>query len=475
MAEVFLARYGGLEGFEKHLVIKRILPRFSHDRALLRLFFEEARTHVSLSHGNLVSVFDFGRVGNEYFIAMEYVAGVDLAKLIGPLGRGNALPPGWVAYLGIEICRALGYVHRRGLVHRDVSPRNVLLSRDGEVKLSDFGLVLTQQSDHAALGTLAFAAPEQARGERADGRSDLYALGVVLAEASTGTVARPSNDEASAIAVARAGAPLAIEGPFAAVIARATQTDPTERFDTADAMLAALEQAAAAVGYRREEVAREIGRRVTELAPDVVLSPNDEAPAARHELDVTAPEGPRGRPPVETYFRDRKSASFVDEVLDDAPPPRRSGRLIVFAALGATAIGAVGAIALTRSRAQAPLERHAGPTPREDLASALPIASRDLAASADLVPPVDLAPPAPPRATPPRAAPLRTGTLAIQCTPWCVPLIDGVRRGDDRRHHTIVVGAGRHRVSAERLTDRLDRTVEVEAGRTVNLAFDFRD
>src|SRR5207245_829740 len=101
MAEVFLARYLGPEGFEKRLVIKRVLPQLSDDPRLLRMFFEEARTQVSLSHGNLVSVFDFGRVGNEYFIAMEHVPGADLSLLLGSArADGKPLPPSLCAHLG---------------------------------------------------------------------------------------------------------------------------------------------------------------------------------------------------------------------------------------------------------------------------------------------------------------------------------------------------------------------------------------
>src|SRR5439155_10683710 len=139
--------------------------------------------------GNLVSVFDFGRVGNDYFIAMEQVHGADLATLCAyERQAGRALSPALAAYVGIEVCRGLGYVHRRGFVHRDVSPRNILLSVDGEVKLSDFGLVLAATSAGAqgVRGTLGYMTPEQARGDAVDGRSDLYSLGLVLAEAVRG-------------------------------------------------------------------------------------------------------------------------------------------------------------------------------------------------------------------------------------------------------------------------------------------------
>src|SRR5205814_8727751 len=121
-----------------------------------------------------------------------------------------------------------GSVPRRGFVHRDVSPRNVLLSSDGEVKLSDFGLALAAASEAApgVRGTLAYMAPEQARGERVDGRGDLYALGIVLAEALLGRRAREAASDAEALALARAGAPVEPPGPLGAIVARATQSAP---------------------------------------------------------------------------------------------------------------------------------------------------------------------------------------------------------------------------------------------------------
>jgi hypothetical protein len=458
MAEVFLARYVGPEGFEKRLVIKRVLPRLGHDRRFLALFFDEARTQVSLTHGNLVPVFDFGRVGNAYFIAMEHVHGCDLGTLL----RAGALEPELVARIGVELCRGLAYVHRRGFVHRDLSPRNVLLSTEGEVKLSDFGVALA--ADHAAgggvRGTLAYMAPEQARGEeRIDGRADLYALGMVLAEALTGQRVRSSSDEVAGLAAAREGKPVAVEGPLGETLARATQTAPGDRFADAEAMGVALEQAAAALGRGGAQVARELAARVAR-ATDAPITAETAATAAS-ETPATVGE--------ETYFRDRgESASFRDEVLGPEPPTgRRWPRWA--AALAIAAASAAALVVTLRAPARAP--KAAAPAP---LLPAPPAATAPAPASPAAAPPPAAAPTI--AAPAPRSAPKRpavTGTLLIHCTPWCVPWIDDHASGSDGRNHSLVVPAGPHRVSARRLEDHLERTVEVRAGASQTLDFTF--
>ncbi|HEX4458094.1 MAG TPA: serine/threonine-protein kinase, partial [Polyangia bacterium] len=355
MAEVFLARYVGPEGFEKRLVIKRVLPHYSDDQRLLRMFFEEARTHVSLSHGNLVSVFDFGRVGNEYFIAMEHVHGADLARLMFSCGAaGPRLPASLVAYIGMEVCRGLAYVHRRGFVHRDISPRNVLLSVDGEVKLSDFGLVAGSEDPNASSvrGTLAYISPEQARGERVDGRGDLYSLGVVLAEALLGRLVRSAENQAQALALARDPEPIRIDGALGAVIARATQPRIEERFASADEMLRALERDTATLGEGRETAVQELAARVQAIARHATTRSESPRPAA----GGTATELPAGRQTAlgkrhadaaATYYRDNASASFVDDVLVPAAAARRGQSRWV--AMGGALLVLVGAPLLWRA------------------------------------------------------------------------------------------------------------------------------
>jgi eukaryotic-like serine/threonine-protein kinase len=495
MAEVFLARYVGPEGFEKRLVIKRVLPQLSDDRRLLRMFFEEARTQVSLSHGNLVSVFDFGRVGNEYFIAMEHVEGADLATVVG---AGRGLPPALVAHVGVELCRALAYVHRRGFVHRDLTPRNVLISRDGEVKLSDFGVALAvaSEADPGLRGTLSYMAPEQARGERVDGRADLFALGFVLGEALEGRRLRKTSTDEEALAVAKAGAPVRLDGaaaagPLGAILARATETAPEARFASADELLAALEAAAAAMGGGRERSVRELAALVPDASAPPAPSPtppSDGATAAatmnlrvdRATEGATADSIADAASAVETYFRDKRSPTFVEEVLGVVTPsgsaPRRR------AALGATvallAAAAVGGLVVRRATSVAPVVVVA-PSSQSPPAPSPP-------ALAPSVPPPSPPPVAPtaarPEPAPPpsrrrvslrRLAPVENGQLVIQCTPWCVPSIDGQARGKDGRNFPLVVPLGAHVVEVRRLDDRQRREIKVTPGDPQVLKFTF--
>ncbi len=198
MAEVFKAKSHGVEGFEKVVVLKRILPELAENQQFVEMFLNEARLSVALSHANIVQVFDLGREEDTYFIAMEYVAGMDLGQAIRTCRRSGApAPVDLCVYIGCEVARALDYAHRRkdangrplGLVHRDISPQNVLLSFEGEVKVTDFGIAKARSTVEAkgtVMGKHAYMSPEQASGLAVDGRADLYSLGVTLYEALAG-------------------------------------------------------------------------------------------------------------------------------------------------------------------------------------------------------------------------------------------------------------------------------------------------
>ena len=253
MADVYLARRRAAAGIEKRLVIKRIRQELAADPRFVRLFVKEARLSVELVHANIVPVFDFGRAGDELFLAMEYVDGRDLATALRRArDRDERLDPVLVAHVGAEACAALDYAHRRrdaegrprGIVHRDVTPRNVLLSFAGEVKLVDFGVASLAEEEHGRVrGTPAYMSPEQARGEAVDGRSDLFSLALVLGEALTGERAYRGADP---LAQARAGAvpplPASVPEALRAVLERATRPERDARYPDARGLQQALEQ-----------------------------------------------------------------------------------------------------------------------------------------------------------------------------------------------------------------------------------------
>lgn len=198
MAEVFKAKSYGVEGFEKVVVLKRILPELAQNQSFVDMFLHEARLSVALSHANIVQVFDLGREEDTYFIAMEYVLGADLAQSLRRCRRdGRAVPVEVAVLIACEVARALDYAHRRkdargrnlGIVHRDISPQNILISREGEVKVTDFGIAKaasTVEAGGTVRGKYAYMPPEQARGEEVDARADIYSLGVTLFEILAG-------------------------------------------------------------------------------------------------------------------------------------------------------------------------------------------------------------------------------------------------------------------------------------------------
>ncbi|MBK9072655.1 MAG: protein kinase [Myxococcales bacterium] len=194
MAEVYLATARGAHGFEKTVALKRILPQLALDSQFERRFIGEAKLAAKLSHANIVQVLDFGRYGGSWYIAMEFVDGVDLAHLLREVQAGRQQLPLTAAFhIAIELLRGLEYAHQLGVVHRDVSPSNILLSRAGEVKIADFGIAiaarrdpLAAQGERVIAGKWRYMSPEQAAGRDVDARSDIFSAGVVLYELFTG-------------------------------------------------------------------------------------------------------------------------------------------------------------------------------------------------------------------------------------------------------------------------------------------------
>jgi len=202
MAEVFLAKAYGAHGFEKTLAIKRILPELASDPEFAARFIAEAKVAVRLSHANIVQVFDFGRIGESLFIAMEYVDGLDLAAMLRKFkDEGRAVPLPAAFHIAIEIIRALDFAHGHNVVHRDVSPSNILISRAGEVKIADFGIAVAAQPHRGGgpgprkvMGKWRYMSPEQARGDTLDTRSDLFSAASVIFELFTGQKLFPGEE-----------------------------------------------------------------------------------------------------------------------------------------------------------------------------------------------------------------------------------------------------------------------------------------
>ncbi len=195
MAEVFRARSFGVDGFEKHLVIKRILPGLARDPRFVGLFVKEARISAGMSHPNLVQVYELGRVVDDHYMAMEFIHGRDLARVGRALRRsGGRVPVNLAVYIAVSVMRALAYAHALtdpvgrplGLVHRDVSPHNVMLGFEGEVKLFDFGIAGLSGEGTGGGGKHGYLSPEQLDGAPLDGRSDVFCVGILLWELITG-------------------------------------------------------------------------------------------------------------------------------------------------------------------------------------------------------------------------------------------------------------------------------------------------
>jgi serine/threonine-protein kinase len=201
MAEVYLAKAAGPMGFEKTLVVKRILPHLAEDPSFVEMFLGEAKLAAQLNHPNIVQIFDFGETDGEYFLAMEYIDGPNLRVLLKRAALAHLeLPPAVCARLIASACEGLAFAHDfadpetgqpLGLIHRDISPDNILVSRQGAVKVVDFGIAKSAGQSHKTQsgvikGKLAYMPPEQVRAKALDRRADVYALGVVLYELLTG-------------------------------------------------------------------------------------------------------------------------------------------------------------------------------------------------------------------------------------------------------------------------------------------------
>jgi serine/threonine-protein kinase len=291
MAEVYLARVHGPPRFSKAIALKLLHPFLAADPTFVKMFEKEARIAATLDHPNIVQVLDVHSAGNERFLALEYVHGRDLGRV---LAAGGRLPLGAALRVIIDVARALHYAHTRsdadgkplGLVHRDVSPANVLVSFHGGVKLADFGIAkATDQTAHTATGTFkgkfGYMAPEVYLQEALDARSDVFALGVVLYEATTGKRAFAGESVAVINKVLSGKYPPPRQhvedypDELAAIIARAMALDADGRYASAAELADALDALAAARGLdtRPDSLAAQMRARFGEVGPPALDVP----------------------------------------------------------------------------------------------------------------------------------------------------------------------------------------------------------
>ncbi|MGB0680308.1 MAG: protein kinase domain-containing protein [Polyangiales bacterium] len=316
MAETFVAVRRGPGGFEQQVCLKRVLPAFAQDEDFVRLFQDEARLVARLRHNNIVQLNDFGEADGSYYLALELIDGVDLKTLFRHLtGRQDKLAHALLCMVAYDVASALDHAHNLQIhgvpakvVHRDVSPGNILLSRAGEVKLADFGIAAASTKAHVTQsgvvkGKVPYMSPEQARGEQVDGRSDLFSLGVVLYEGLAQTRPFDGATEAATLLHIVDGKYSPIEtqvpgtpAPLARIIGRLLQRERDARYPDAAALLDDLAPLVPPPTVRRQlaKLVREAA--LAQLTPGGAAggaaSPSD--PAQRPASHAQVPAARRG-------------------------------------------------------------------------------------------------------------------------------------------------------------------------------------
>ena len=319
----------------RSVAVKILHPSLADDPAFIKRFRAEAQAAAALNHPNVMAVYDWGEERGIPYLVLEFLANGSLRAM---LERGRRLSPSQALLVGLEAARGLDYAHRRGLVHRDVKPANLLFGDDGRLRIADFGLARAiaeaawTEPAGVVLGTARYASPEQAKGLPVDGRTDVYSLALVLVEAITGTVPF-SADTTVATLMNRIDKLMPVSadlGPLASVVERAGRPDPEERY-TSGELARALMQAAERLP--RPETLPFVPTAIAALPDDTAIGPT--AAVAAQPAPAPAPASPAAEPPL--YVRPRR---------------RRRGRVaFAIAAIVAAAGAAIAVVAVTRAQA----------------------------------------------------------------------------------------------------------------------------
>jgi serine/threonine protein kinase len=335
MAELLLARRVGIEGFQKLVVLKRFLPQYASNPDFVDMFLHEARLAAALEHPNIVQVFDIGKSGDDYYFAMAYLHGKDALAILRELGRTRQqLPVEHAIAIGLGIAAGLHHAHEQigfdgqplGIVHRDVSPANAIVTFDGTVKLVDFGIAkAAAQVNHTRAGVrkgkAAYMSPKQCRGDALDRRTDIWSLGVMLYELVTMTrLFRADNDLATMHRIVSMDAPSPrvvrpeLPAEIEAIVLRCLRRDREQRYPTAAALQQDLDACAHTLGLRPGAAGLSTFLRGLYGTPPLPWAPRADSPrveAVTHSVDIETGDGVDGRDGDRDSTRD----------LGNTPPP----------------------------------------------------------------------------------------------------------------------------------------------------------
>ncbi len=348
MAEIFRAKQLGLEGFEKELCIKRILPHLAREPQFIKMFLDEARIAARLNHPNITQIYNLGAQGGTYFIAMEYVDGQDLREIWRMCeARGQPMPPQYACRIVAEAAAALHHAHKKtnkqgkplGIVHRDVSPQNILVTRTGDVKVVDFGIAkAADSSTHTRAGVLkgkfAYMSPEQAAGGRIDRRTDIFALGVILHELLTGVrLFKRDTDVSTLTAVGNChvdppgDSAEGVDDALDDLVLKALAKNPKERFQDAEELQLALEHWLVEKSLPSSSAA--LAQFLAGLSKDI-----EKALERKRKSTSSKAEKKKSEPASTKLIRSQEAPEPADdEVLEEeplpapAPPKRRTATM----------------------------------------------------------------------------------------------------------------------------------------------------
>ena len=485
MGVVFRAQITGAEGFSRLVAVKRIHAELARDPGIRDALVTEAHTARRLHHGGIVQILDVGIDEDGPYLVLEHVDGVSLAELLRPRpgaapapapasasASAPAAPPLPIAdalHVVESVAAALAYAHGltdpagrpEGVVHRDVTPRNILVSRDGVVKLADFGIAKALSAPSYTLpgtckGSLGYMAPEQARGEPVDARADQFSAGIVLHEMLAGRNPIAARDvEAYHRALSSAVPPLAaappVDAALAAIVARATALDPAARYGSMDELRSELEawRVARKIRTSGESLRATLRERLGGGA--TVAGPRPLADLLADQLpteDATKRASPAARRPARGG-------------------PRRRAVLVGAGAAGLAALLVAAVLVAGRAPASGGAPDGAGTAVRAaDPRDAALAAIADADAAADADPPVAVAPDAPDTAAAarPPPPPRKPGRLKVMVVPWATVSLDGRPLGGVPID--LEVAAGRHRVTLHdpATGDRVEKWIELEPG-----------